>query len=48
VNAPEREIAELTPQLVTFNGNTLDLPVLRYRAMDPWHLGARTGYSALL
>jgi predicted PolB exonuclease-like 3'-5' exonuclease len=33
VNAPEREIAELTPQLVTFNGNTLDLPVLRYRAM---------------
>ena len=26
-------IAELTPQLVTFNGNTFDLPVLRYRAM---------------
>src|SRR6266478_1316863 len=27
------KIAELTPQLVTFNGNTFDLPVLRYRAM---------------
>jgi len=26
-------IAELTPQLVTFNGNSFDLPVLRYRAM---------------
>ena len=26
-------IAQLTPQLVTFNGNTFDLPVLRYRAM---------------
>jgi predicted PolB exonuclease-like 3'-5' exonuclease len=26
-------IAELSPQLVTFNGNTFDLPVLRYRAM---------------
>ncbi len=26
-------IAELTPQLVTFNGNAFDLPVLRYRAM---------------
>jgi 3'-5' exonuclease len=26
-------IAELTPQLVTFNGSTFDLPVLRYRAM---------------
>ena len=26
-------IAELKPQLVTFNGNTFDLPVLRYRAM---------------
>jgi len=26
-------IAELAPQLVTFNGNSFDLPVLRYRAM---------------
>jgi 3'-5' exonuclease len=25
--------AELSPQLVTFNGNSFDLPVLRYRAM---------------
>jgi 3'-5' exonuclease len=38
---PERElltsfvsrIAELSPQLVTFNGSSFDLPVLRYRAM---------------
>ena len=27
------KIAELTPQLVTFNGNSFGLPVLRYRAM---------------
>jgi DNA polymerase elongation subunit (family B) len=27
------KIAELSPQLVTFNGNSFDLPVLRYRAM---------------
>jgi predicted PolB exonuclease-like 3'-5' exonuclease len=27
------KIAELDPQLVTFNGNSFDLPVLRYRAM---------------
>ena len=26
-------IAQLRPQLVTFNGNGFDLPVLRYRAM---------------
>ena len=26
-------IAEVRPQLVTFNGNSFDLPVLRYRAM---------------
>ena len=27
------KISELSPQLVTFNGNSFDLPVLRYRAM---------------
>ena len=27
------KIAELIPQLVTFNGNSFDLPVLRYRSM---------------
>jgi 3'-5' exonuclease len=27
------KIAEFAPQLVTFNGNSFDLPVLRYRAM---------------
>jgi 3'-5' exonuclease len=27
------KIAELRPKLVTFNGNSFDLPVLRYRAM---------------
>jgi 3'-5' exonuclease len=26
-------IASLRPQLVTYNGNSFDLPVLRYRAM---------------
>ena len=40
VNAPRNAnrdivdpIAELSPQLVTFNGSSFDLPVLRYRAM---------------
>jgi 3'-5' exonuclease len=27
------KVAGLKPQLVTFNGNSFDLPVLRYRAM---------------
>lgn len=38
------KIAELHPQLVTFNGNTFDLPVLRYRAMT--HSIAAPGLSA--
>ncbi|MGZ4853126.1 MAG: 3'-5' exonuclease [Halobacteriota archaeon] len=33
VSAFVDRIAELKPQLVTFNGNSFDLPVLRYRAM---------------
>jgi predicted PolB exonuclease-like 3'-5' exonuclease len=33
ISAFVEKIAELNPQLVTFNGNTFDLPVLRYRAM---------------
>lgn len=37
-------IAELTPQLVTFNGSSFDLPVLRYRAMT--HGIAAPGLSA--
>ena len=38
------KIAELNPQLVTFNGNSFDLPVLRYRAMT--HSIAAPGLSA--
>jgi 3'-5' exonuclease len=40
----EQTIAELTPQLVTFNGNSFDLTVLRYRAMA--HGIAAPGLSA--
>jgi 3'-5' exonuclease len=36
-------IVELRPQLVTFNGNSFDLPVLRYRAMT--HSIAAPGLS---
>ena len=38
------KIAELSPQLVTFNGHGFDLPVLRYRAMT--HSIAAPGLSA--
>jgi predicted PolB exonuclease-like 3'-5' exonuclease len=37
-------IAELEPQLVTFNGSTFDLPVLRYRALV--HGVAAPGFSS--
>ena len=33
ITAFVNKIAELSPQLVTFNGGSFDLPVLRYRAM---------------
>jgi predicted PolB exonuclease-like 3'-5' exonuclease len=38
------KIAQLKPQLVTFNGSSFDLPVLRYRAMV--HKVSATGLSA--
>jgi predicted PolB exonuclease-like 3'-5' exonuclease len=38
------KIAELNPQLVTFNGSAFDLPVLRYRAMT--HKVSAPGLSA--
>jgi predicted PolB exonuclease-like 3'-5' exonuclease len=38
------KIAELNPQLVTFNGSSFDLPVLRYRAMT--HKVSAPGLSA--
>jgi predicted PolB exonuclease-like 3'-5' exonuclease len=37
-------IAELAPQLITFNGSSFDLPVLRYRAMV--HSVAAPGLAA--
>jgi predicted PolB exonuclease-like 3'-5' exonuclease len=33
ISAFVEKIAQLSPQLITFNGNSFDLPVLRYRAM---------------
>jgi Predicted 3'-5' exonuclease related to the exonuclease domain of PolB len=39
------KIAQLNPQLVAFNGNSFDLPVLRYRAMV--HGVSAPGLSAL-
>ncbi len=38
------KIADLKPQLVTFNGNSFDLPVLRYRALR--HSVSAPGLSA--
>jgi hypothetical protein len=42
------KIADLNPQLVTFNGNSFDLPVLRYRAMiHAVSAGVEDGKSAV-
>jgi predicted PolB exonuclease-like 3'-5' exonuclease len=44
ISAFVNRIAELNPQLVTFNGSSFDLPVLRYRAMT--HSVAAPGLAA--
>jgi predicted PolB exonuclease-like 3'-5' exonuclease len=44
ITAFVNRIAELNPQLVTFNGSSFDLPVLRYRAMT--HSITASGLSA--
>jgi 3'-5' exonuclease len=44
ITAFVNRIAELNPQLVTFNGTSFDLPVLRYRAMV--HSVAAPGLAA--
>jgi predicted PolB exonuclease-like 3'-5' exonuclease len=44
ITAFVNRVAELSPQLVTFNGSSFDLPVLRYRAMT--HSIAAIGLSA--
>ena len=41
-------IAEFRPQLVTFNGSSFDLPVLRYRAMVNRVRSSGVGRTALL
>ena len=48
IQAFVNKIAEFNPQLVTFNGNSFDLPVLRYRAMTQQHRSARFICSPLL
>jgi 3'-5' exonuclease len=44
ISAFVNRIAELSPQLVTFNGSSFDLPVIRYRAMK--HAVSAGGFSA--
>ena len=36
ITAFVEKIGQLRPQLITFNGHSFDLPVLRYRAMVNW------------